>query len=170
MQYCRHAAADRQTHRHTQTCVTTMHFASSTTHAKCKKLQSKNRLVREMLRGACASAFASDKLRFGATTTRHRNIGVKRRGCGRCVASVAGAVEMATSCRRRRRRDGLMTCCHRRPGPSPLRQWRQPASNTGGHSLKTVAVNTFFMFFLFFNKMSFTFFYFLCFLFLKSFL
>ena len=41
MQYCRHAAADRHTHTHidtqTQTRVTTIHFASSTTHAKCNQ-------------------------------------------------------------------------------------------------------------------------------------
>ena len=35
VQQCRHATADRQTQTHTQTRVTTIHFASSTTHAKC---------------------------------------------------------------------------------------------------------------------------------------
>jgi len=33
----RNAAADRQTQTHTQTRVTTIHFALSTTHAKCNK-------------------------------------------------------------------------------------------------------------------------------------
>jgi len=32
-----HAAADRHTDRHTQTRVTTIHFASSTTHATCSE-------------------------------------------------------------------------------------------------------------------------------------
>jgi len=36
VQYCRHAAADRQTD--TQTRVTTIHFSWSSTHAKCNKL------------------------------------------------------------------------------------------------------------------------------------
>jgi len=31
-------AADRHTHTDTQTRVTTKHFASSTTHAKCNKI------------------------------------------------------------------------------------------------------------------------------------
>jgi len=44
VQYCRHAAADRQTdrqtdrHTDTQTRVTTIHFSWSSTHAKCNEL------------------------------------------------------------------------------------------------------------------------------------
>ena len=40
VQQCRHAAADRHTDTHTETRMTTKHFASSTTHAKCNKSNS----------------------------------------------------------------------------------------------------------------------------------
>jgi len=42
VQYCGHAATDRQTDIHTQTRVTTIHFTSSTNHVECNHIDSKN--------------------------------------------------------------------------------------------------------------------------------
>jgi len=50
VQYCRHAAADRQTDRHTpdtQTRVTTIHFSWSSTHAKCNKYYDQNKAIQD---------------------------------------------------------------------------------------------------------------------------